>query len=242
MAILRSDPVTFLTGDHSKTDRPSAISEVGGGGKFTASGEVLRFPGFTFLCHVDRDGPAFDALRDLQDALKRSEYAGFFTYLPPESFHMTIFQGITGEPADPDEWPVGVPRNTDHEAVLRILLDRLEGIVVPKSRRVRPKGVFGGFSVLLAGADEAEEASLRETRETLSRATGIRRPDFETYTFHLTLAYPLQWLEEGVAREVTALSDRLFERFSSAVPEIALGPVEFCRFEDMHRFDPIKAL
>ena len=231
--------MAYLIGALTATLQPPGISAPGDGGKFTPDGTVLPWPGNTIICHIDPASPAHRELVALQDALRAGPHAHRFTFLPPASFHMTMFQCLSGPRASEGDWPDGVPKTASRDNVTGILADRLRSVRIPTRHRIRPLEVLAGFSLAVAGADAAEEASLRRTRETLRDATGIRSEGFETYGFHITLAYLLAWLDPGAARAVAALSETLTARFLAAVPEIVLGPLELCNFETMHRFDPV---
>jgi len=45
-------------------------------------------------------------------------------------------------------------------------------------------------------------------------------------------------LDEAAA--VMDLSDQVFARLVAQVPQIDLGPIEFCKFDDMHVFSPLR--
>jgi hypothetical protein len=140
------------------------------------------------------------------------------------------------------EWPAGIPVETPRDEISRILLSRLAGLGAPSRVRVRPVELFAGFSLTLEGADAAEEGALRALREALREATGIAPPAFERYTFHITLAYLMSWLDDAAARAVIALGRELHAGFAQEIGEIVLGPPEFCEFEDMLHFERLAVL
>ncbi|MFN4153892.1 MAG: DUF1868 domain-containing protein [Paracoccaceae bacterium] len=229
----RPDPVSYLTGRLSTDPRPEGISLPGEGGKFATDGSVQHWPGNTFIRHVIEGSPAHDALRALQEEVKMSRFARFYTFLPPSSFHMTVFQGMS---------PGFAPRGPRRDAVSGELLSRVEGIAFPAAAQARIAEVYGARSVSVTGAGDAAEASLRHARAVLRDATGINPPDFDGYVFHITLAYLVEWLTEPTARAVTDFSADLTERYHAALSEIPLGPLEFCNFETMHHFEPLKRM
>ena len=57
----RETAFRYLSGALTGGPRPDAV-----GRKFDAEGRVLRFPGNTTLCHIDRDSDAFAALAEAQ--------------------------------------------------------------------------------------------------------------------------------------------------------------------------------
>ena len=101
----REDTLRYLSGQKADLEYPKGITMPGQGGKFDPSGNVMHHPGNTFVCHVDQKSDFFVSLCTLQDGLKKSPLAGNYTFLPQNSFHMTIFCGISGSPLGVDGWP-----------------------------------------------------------------------------------------------------------------------------------------
>lgn len=222
----------YLTGALTGGPAPGAV-----GLKFTPDGQPLTCRGNTTICHVDPRTKPFAALVDAQDQLKAGPLADGFTFLPPESFHMTIFEGVIDYARTSDRWPGHLSNEASVDSVTTDFADRLQDIGLARTVIARPTGIFGAFSVRLSGADQSEEARLRLTRDQLQAATNLVRPDHDAYEFHITLAYNLRWFAPEEARSIIALSDKVGTELVERVPRIVLGPVEFCTFETMHRFD-----
>jgi hypothetical protein len=239
MAIFRDDAFKFLTGQMSDRAVPPGISGPEQGGKFSPEGVVQHWPGNTFICHVPKDSAQHAALCAMQGAMMASEIGDFFSWLPPASFHMTVFQGIS--PDDP-VWPDGLSRDVSRDEVTAVLLGRLHSVSLPQHFTPSARGLYAGHSVTLEGIDAVAEARLRGARMALRDATGLKPHGFETYTFHITLGYPLRWLTAVEAKAVIAASDATFAAHGAALAEVPLGPVEFCCFENMHHFEIIAKL
>lgn len=242
MATFRPDPLAYLTGRLEPGDRPRSISDASGGGKFLATGEVLQFPGNTIICHIDKTSRAFEALVALQECLKRGPYAACFTYLPHESFHMTVFQGISGTRIKAEDWPKRIELGSSRDEVTAHIIKELDALSMPTSFRIASRDLFAGHSLTVEGADDAEEDALRSVRNTLRDRLGIRRQDFDTYTFHVTLAYLLTWVDQIQAREIVGYSSECYRAFEADLAEIRIGPMELCVFENMHRFECVATL
>lgn len=226
--------LAYLTGALTGGDRPDAV-----GRKFDAAGAPLICRGNTALCHVDPQGEAFAALVAAQNALRAGPLGECFAFLPPDSFHMTIFEGVIDYVRSPDRWPGHLPLDASVDEVTADFSTRLRRVGLAQRLTARPTGIFGGFSVRMTGADATHEALLRRTRDALQAATNLVRPDHAEYAFHITLAYPLRWFDAEEARSIIALSDEIGAALARRVPQIALGPVEFCAFDTMHRFETL---
>ncbi len=231
----RPDTIDFLTGRESGALRPSGITPLGEGGKFTPDGSVQRFPGNTFIFHINRALPQWDAIRQVQETVKKSPFARFYTFLPTTSLHMTLFQGVTRANALPE----GLPSAATRDEATALLLERCKDLHLPAAHRVKAQDLHAAHSLTMTGADAEQEASLRSVRKSLSAATGIQQSDFEEYVFHISLAYLLDWVSEPTAHEIADFSEELTRTLIPEIDEIPLGPVEFCHFETMHHFTPI---
>ena len=227
----------FLTGALTGGTQPAAI-----GKKFAPDGTVLTDPGCTTICHIDKSSPSFAAITRAQEALKAGPFAEDFAFLPPASFHMTIFDAFIESGRSRERVPSHLPEEVSVEDILQDLSAKLDGIAIAKKFQVRPVGIFAGFSVSITGKDPAAEQLLRLTRNQLSDAMKIRKSDHDAYRFHITLAYNLRWFEENEALQIIALSDQVGRQLVEDLEVIELGPVEFCSFENMHHFVPLKLL
>ncbi|MEL6999010.1 MAG: DUF1868 domain-containing protein [Pseudomonadota bacterium] len=236
------DPIAYLTGQLSGRPYPRGVGPPGLGEKFHPDGAVQIWPGNTFICPIDQASDAFAAMLEIQEALMCSAFAPFYAFLPPPSFHMTVFQGTSPETRPGGFWPDGAAPDLSHDALTDLMLKRTNGLEVPTAFCAKALDLFGGHSMTVTGADDASEAGLRLSRNRLRQATGLTPPEFATYVFHITLAYPLRWQSPSLAAEVVAFSQKLFDGQSVRLQNIALGPIEFCRFDSMHHFEPLNRL
>lgn len=226
----------YLTGAATGGAAPASVGQ-----KFTAEGKVMPYAGNTFLCHIPQ-GPAHAALTATAARLRAGAPAGAYAFLPPASYHMTVFEGVTDRDRTGGRWPEGLTPTLPVEAVSESFLPRLSGLDLPSATRIRPTGIFAGTTVQVTGATEADETTLRSARQTLRAATGIRRPDFADYRFHVTLAYLLRWLTPSEAAAMADLSATLARDLAALHPSIALDGIEFCGFAYMHAFPLIARL
>jgi hypothetical protein len=227
----------YLTGELDGTGKPPAIGQ-----KFTSGGEPLRFAGNTVLCRIDQASDAYTALFAAQQVLKAGPCADAFTFLPPASFHMTVFEGVNEQHRMADRWPEHLATDVPLAATTLDFEIRLRDVALPNRFQIRPTGLFGGFSVRVGGASGVTAAALRAARNDLSTALNLRRPDHGTYEFHITLGYLLRWLTAAEADQVIRLSGQVAIDLIARQPKFDIGPVEFCTFETMQRFDPMMLL
>lgn len=237
----RPDPLAFLTGQLSDRPYPGGIGLPGSGAKFTTDGAVQVWPGNTFLCHVARPSPAYTAMMEVQERLKQSPFAGFFVHLPPPSFHMTVFEGISPGQAGSPVWPADIAPDASRAMVTETLTHRVAGLSLPDFA-IRATGLFCGNSLTVTGQTARDKAVLRGARSSLRDATGITPDGFETYGFHITLGYLLHWLSPATAAALIAYSDATFARYAEALQDIPLTACALCDFDTMHHFEPVHIL
>lgn len=236
----RPDPIAFLTGQLRQSPYPSGIGLPGTGAKFTTDGTVEIWPGNTFVCHVTRPSKSYAALVEMQERVKMSRFGPLFTWLPAPSFHMTLFQGMSPGKQGSADWPEGVRADAPRDAVTAEILRRTEGVDLPRFD-IRATDLFCGKSLTVVGRDAAAEAALRVARVRLREATGIRPPDFDSYVFHITLGYLIQWVSPGTAAELVAFSAETYGMFAGALQDITLDPCGVCNFDSMHHFEVLRA-
>lgn len=68
------------------------------------------------------------------------------------------------------------------------------------------------------------------------------RPENDHYTFHITLAYPIEPLGDAEKAELQAAMPRWLTRLVENAPIIALGAPEYCTSKDMFYFKRILRL
>ncbi len=234
-----------LTGFGAEGDRPTSITEPNGGGKFGPNGAALDFPGNTIVCHIDPKSDAYAALIRLQDGMKTGPFSNYFSFLPPSSFHMTVFEGVCLKDEAHRVWPRGIAHESDLSEITSAMLTRLDHTTAPSRISIKTSELFvskGGVGVGVSGADPEMETRLRRQREIFRDHLQINPPGFEIYRFHISLAYLLEWLPLESARELTDFVDILYAEFMEKVPTIELGPPEFCNFNSMHHFEPVRFL
>tara|TARA_R110000868_G_scaffold165328_2_gene398343 strand:- start:19295 stop:20080 length:786 start_codon:yes stop_codon:yes gene_type:complete len=238
----RREIIEHLTGIHPDGQHPPAITARGQGGKFLSDGTVLPFPGNTFICHLDRKSAFYAALCDMQDGLKAMPHADHFTFLPQPSFHMTIFCGISGSPLGSDGWPNDLSRDATLETITATFRDSLAQEQGPDGFSVIATGLMLPTTIEMGPASPQDAEKLLNMRRKLQDLTGIYRPDFKSYQFHVGMAYLTQWLSPDNAEQVMITAEQLFEQFLGKIGQIELGLVEFCTFETMHHFEPLGTL
>ncbi|MFV1528841.1 MULTISPECIES: DUF1868 domain-containing protein [unclassified Phaeobacter] len=228
-----------LSGVGRSAPYPESITAPGLGGKFTPDGQALPFPGNTFICHIPRHSRFFKALGAIQAGVKAHPLARYFAFLPPSSFHMTVFPGVCGSPLGYDGWPDGFSPEVKLAEITETFMARLNDVTGFERVTVKAVGLYHPCSILVNPAGPAHTAALWKMREKLQALTGLHRPDFLRYRFHVTLGYPLCWIPPNDAGRLVDAAADLFAKHFPGRADLTLGPVEFCQFKTMLNFDPV---
>lgn len=224
------------------TKRP--LYPIGVPTKFSPDGEAQRYPGNTTVCHIASNSPLQPVLRLVYDRLATHPVLSkTFRLLPPESWHMTVFDGVREIECEANMWPEGMGK---------LPVDEYTTIFVPKLRqlglelereglgppyRMRAQGFLpvepAGLGLAIIGATEEEERRMRRLRDRLADVMGFKAPNHYVYPFHVSIAYLLRWADGEDREEMARVLDDLTLK---AQIDFDLGPVEFNTFETMLEF------
>lgn len=210
--------------------------------KFDAHGNVLRFPGNTLICHVPLFTPLSDALTAVRDQIRTGPYADALAMLPPESYHMTVFEGANDLARTRERWPAALPLNATLAECTRHMADKLWafdlGFDLPlRMKLAEPDQQRMIGAMRLEPADVEEAHKLRNLRDRLAEHLGMRTPWHDSYDFHITHSYLIKQMSLDAVRQALAFHSRLYTEQVSRVGVITLGAPEFCTFIDMQAFD-----
>lgn len=199
------------------------------GPKFDSSGNAKPFYGSTCIAWIEQESELFRKLCDLQETIReefgRSGLAGVFSFLEPESFHMTVCD-IDASP-DPTQIPID---------------DRIEQIQGAFEQMKKPgkvtaliKGI--GLKQTIAAQVRFDSApgqldTVLAMERKIKQATG---EDVREFTGHISLAYLVQRPGDatGQIKEILLpYEDRVFGEFS-------FSQLDLTYFSDMNTYVPV---
>ncbi|MGF1748961.1 DUF1868 domain-containing protein [Vibrio cionasavignyae] len=216
------------------------------GVKFHENGSVRTFPGNTFICHLNQSLPLIDELRWAQNQLKSMNCGNKFAFLPIESMHMTVFEGVCDQVREAHKWTSKLDLDAELSATTDLFATRASLVGAQGGFEMMFDYVYncpiGGTAIRIKPANEQSAQALKQCREALKLATGISVPDFDDYHFHITLSYRVIELEEQDKSEIEQVTQNISERMSQSFGRLTHGPVEFCTFQDMFKFTPVLKL
>lgn len=211
--------------------------------KFFDDGRVRPYPGNTIICNVIPDSPIHRCMVRLQQELTVLPYADAFAFLPPNSFHMTLFRGVNDQLRVLGEWPRNLAMETPLEEVTREFCARLKTVTLPGGFRMRANSLTntgtGEIQLFIEGADETERENLKTARRLLSKTLRHERSGDDDDHFHISFAYRIKSISEEETERLGESCRRLFNEIVAPVGCFEVGPPTFCRFPDMLSFIPL---
>jgi hypothetical protein len=240
---MRPAHIAARQSDSTRCTLPSQTTpvDIGPGRKFAADGKVQHYPGNTVLCHIPRSTVVFDELSNAYAALRADFGTGHFTWLPPSSYHMTVFDGVTDAFRRPGDWPQMLSLDAPMTVCNRYVGERLRKLDVGLKLPLRmviddpdPVGISGAIPLL--PIDSVENRRLRDLRDRISSAVGIRHGDHDIYRFHTSFAYYVRELPSDTQEKYRRAFTATVRQLRKALSVIELGAPEFCVFEDMSAF------
>lgn len=210
------------------------------GEKFHPDRSVRTFPGNTIICFVDPQQHAgiFQECVWAQEQLKAMQCQHKFGFLPPDSFHMTVFQLLVDQPRIAEHWSPFLPHTASLEEMDRFVIEKVANIPAPMGFRIRYKFIRKPATIEVEPADLETEHTLRRYRKRISEATGVQYPDHDSYKFHISFAYHLIKLTPEEEAERQAIFAKIDTRLQETFGVFETTSPQLVFFDDMFTFVP----
>ena len=207
--------------------------------KFTSTGQVRPYYGNTIIAPYDvpeagEEGQAvIQAAQKVQERFKASPLASKLAFLPPSSFHTTIYTLLRVRDRGTARWPKWLSDRYQHFAeVDQAVYDRIADIPVPCDVQMRCEQVTA-HKLLLSPATPEDEAKLRGYRDQVAARMEIVEEGHNSYVFHISLSYHLVDLDAEDQRLEQGIAELALRDFQAAIPIFSLPVPRFVIFNDM---------
>ena len=210
--------------------------------KFDDKGDPLPFPGCTIICNIPLNTYLSNQIISFQKKMENFNPKKTYFYLPPSSFHMTLFDCCNLNTKNTNFWPSNIDPNMDYKDVAVELNKRIKNYIFPEKLNFKLKMFFGGYSIILEPFSIKDEKILRNCRNELSSLLKIKFENHQRYTFHITLAYILRELKEDEIKKLLKFNKNLFKEFDKEFPKIVLDKPEMSTFENMLEFKSVNQI
>lgn len=207
------------------------------GQKFNPDGSIHPFAGSTIICFADPASRAYQQAMSIQEQFRQTPIGSKHSFLPPDSFHMTVCELINDPFRHPSKWPEDVPLHTLLDVMDDYFIERVAQVPAPENFRMRCTGLRGrGLLITLTPADDETERAIWAYRRAIADVTGLRTPDFDNYQFHMTLAYRLIELEPDEVEQEQRFIETIGAELRESFGIFDTGKPSLTFFDDMHRF------
>jgi hypothetical protein len=213
------------------------------GKKFLADGSARVFPGNTIICHVPPDSETFKILLHVREELLQQPWAKRYAFLPPSSYHSTVFEGVCDQVRKQSHWTKLLPIDAPLEQVDDLLLQVWSKIPIPSGFEYRYKNFFalGTIGIRLEPVSDSMNKNVRDFRDLLAEITGIRQPGHDRYGFHITFAYQLEYLTFRENIQMWQFVRKIKKYISENLGTFVTKSPELTFFTDMTNFAPSRA-
>jgi len=211
------------------------------GTRYDLQGTFLPEPGNTVVCHLVNGSASQRAVIEVRNRMLSMPDSGKLTFTPVSSLHMTLFQGIIEYRRALPYWPLDVPLNTGIDEMTGLYLDRLRQFESLGSFQIKVIDVTP-VGLTVSGATSEDDAVIKKWRDALAVPFGYRHPDHDAYVFHVTFAYPVDWLDDDRLPAWQKLLDECLLYLERTASIIEIHPPAFCSFKDMNHFEELLVL
>ncbi len=223
----------------SRTHRPAAPRHLGQ--RYNKDGIFLSERGNTVVCHLQEGSDTERVLRAARQRYLDMPEARQLAFTAAESLHMTLFQGIIETRREPTYWPMGVSLDTPVDTMTELMLERLAPYAggtafAVEAVRALPTGL------VVQGITEADRRAMAGWRNDLAALLGYRHPDHDSYEFHITFSYLIDWFDEAALPGWQDMLDDALAMIRVQAPVLELRAPAFCSFEDMNWFEELLPL
>lgn len=209
------------------------------GRKFNKDGSVRFFPGNTIISKVKPDNAIYPLVCEISTAFQNADEGKKYGFLPFDSFHMTMIQGVCHEDRKEELW--------SRFLSLDLSLEKVDDFFEKKYREVKPlpetEMVFDYIDITnniiivrFLPKEEQDALNLKYFRDDVSEKLGLRFPDHDSYRFHISIAYQLWETEEEEGKEISRICNDLNERLKKEPPVFTLAQPEMTYFDNMYAF------
>lgn len=212
---------------------------VGENQKFNEDGTFRWFPGNTMICDLSHHRNVMKAIRLIHERYKSLPFASKFVCMPHDSIHMTVFEFVCHFNRDKSHWSAMLELDAPIEETDRFFAERLADVEMPDNFTMKLDSVGSG-GLLLSPADQAIAACLREFRDRVGQATGVKFPNHDTYEYHISHSYQLVHLTPEEEAYLTEVRNELTSKIKEVWVTFNTGHVLYTLFKDMSKFVPYR--
>ncbi|MGV8853226.1 MAG: DUF1868 domain-containing protein [Devosia sp.] len=208
------------------------------GTRYDRAGAFQPEAGNTVVCHVEEGSATQQALVDARRQFATMADAANLALTPVASYHMTLFQGIIEARRAYPYWPRDIAGDMPILAMTEQFMQRLQGFAGGPGFQVAVTAMVP-TGLRVEGITPADRQAMASWRNQFADLLGYRHPDHDSYEFHITMAYLIDWLDEASLPGWKAMLDAVEADIVQRAPVLELRAPAFCSFSDMNWFEEL---
>lgn len=222
----------------SQRDLPAGVLN----GKFDENGNALPFFGNTVIAHISHT-LLYPRLCDFYTRLAQSALTNnLYSLLPPQSYHITLFDGACKKSEEGWYWPADLPISASLQTCTEFMARKIKENTITSPELTFSvnayKPLVNTFAIIVQPTGDTVE-QVQVLRDNLSSAMGIRRRNHQEYVYHITLGYLLRTPSGAEQQLLATLLEQFVSELSEEEKMISLGKAELCQYENITAFSPI---
>ncbi|WP_018753847.1 DUF1868 domain-containing protein [Paenibacillus sanguinis] len=206
--------------------------------KFYPDGRAKDYLGNTIISFLNSE--LYNIYREsikVMEALKNTELAQSYAFLPPSSFHVTILTLCREMDRGTPYWPRICSPEEEFIQIDKKLKETVEQIPKPQGIKMEVDCCLP-INIRLKPASAHDEQKIRDYRDRVSEAVGIRHAGHDEFAFHLTYSYQLYELSHQEQAMAQAFCRHYTEVLRKKVAPFELPEPEFVIFNNMLEYEP----
>lgn len=232
--------VTSVTSEllnFAKSRRPEPPFHLGT--RYDRSGRFLPEPGNTVVCHLVPGSETERALIAARERYLAMPEAPQLAFTPISSLHMTLFQGIIERRRRLPYWPGDIALDTPVNEMTAIYRERFRDFTGGPAFRMQVVRALP-TGLVLEGLTSEDRQALKDWRNSLADVFGYRHPDHDSYEFHITFSYVIEWFEDAALPAWEVMLSDAAKDIRESLEFLELRPPAFCEFADMNHFEELQ--
>jgi hypothetical protein len=211
------------------------------GKKFNEDSSFRKYPGSTIISKIKFNTFESNILKECQQCFMELPFANKFSFLPQNSFHMTVFELMNDQVRTPEIWSKYLHLETPMTEVDNFITKVWNDIEKPEKIKMRITGckVASVIVISLEPSTSEDYQLLKDFRDITSEKTGVRKLNHDEYKYHISFAYKLEELDYEESLLINEIISVVNERLLKDIPYIELKSPELCFYNDMSEFLPI---
>lgn len=206
--------------------------------KFHADGKAREFLGNTVICPIPSCSPTMNTLLELREAILQESWHQKMAMLPPSSYHMTVFELVCDQVRDAEHWTRLLPLEATMQETDERFSQIWETLPAPPEISISFDylDIRDYITIRLKPSDDDANQVIRDYRNQLSEAFGLRQPNHESYFFHISMSYAVRRLTNQDLEEASGFVSDWKEKLEESLTVINLQPACLTFFNDMTHF------